>query len=60
MKKLVLLSCLLLQTFLFGQQTVSGIVTDQSNEPIFGANVYLKGTYDGGSTDEKGAFTFTT
>lgn len=60
MKKLVLLSCLLLQTLLFGQQTVSGIVTDQSNEPIFGANVYLKGTYDGGSTDEKGAFTFTT
>ncbi|WP_046755734.1 TonB-dependent receptor [Kordia jejudonensis] len=60
MKKIILLTCVLFQVFLYGQHTVSGIITDQANEPIFGANVYLKGTYDGGSTDEKGAFTFTT
>lgn len=60
MKKIILLSCLFCQIIVFGQTTVSGFVTDTSNEPIFGANVYLKGTYDGGSTDEKGAFSFTT
>ncbi|QHI39091.1 TonB-dependent receptor SusC [Kordia antarctica] len=60
MKKLLLLICLCVQTFTFAQITISGIVTDQNDEPIFGANVYLKGTFDGGSTDEKGKFTFTT
>ena len=60
MKKLLLLICLFLQSFAFAQSTVSGIVTDQNNEPIFGANVYLKGTFDGASTNEKGSFNFTT
>ena len=41
------------------QQTVSGKVIDNKGEPIFGANVYLDGTYDGSSTDEKGEFSFT-
>ncbi|MGB7394958.1 MAG: TonB-dependent receptor [Pricia sp.] len=43
-----------------GQQTVSGTVSDASGNPISGANVYLEGTYDGVSTDEKGAFHFET
>ncbi|GEQ85902.1 TonB-dependent receptor [Patiriisocius marinistellae] len=42
------------------QTTISGIVTSTSGTPIFGANVYLDGTYDGGTTNEAGKFTFTT
>lgn len=42
------------------QTIISGIVTDKSNKPISGANVYLEGTYDGGSTIEDGKFSFET
>ncbi len=41
-------------------QTISGIVTDAKNNPIVQANVYLEGTYDGGTTNAKGAFSFKT
>ncbi len=44
----------------FGQQTINGKVTDISNAPVVGANVYLEGTYDGASTDENGNFVFET
>lgn len=42
------------------QQIVSGTVLQKNGLPIFGANVYLEGTYDGASTDEQGKFNFTT
>lgn len=42
------------------QQMVSGTVTDTKKQPIAGANVYLEGTYDGGTTDYKGVFRFET
>lgn len=41
------------------QTTINGNVSDPSGNPIPGANVYLDGTYDGGSTDENGSFSFT-
>ncbi len=44
----------------FAQTTISGVVTENNGTPIFGANVYLEGTYDGGTTDETGKFSFTT
>ncbi|MBO3100204.1 TonB-dependent receptor [Gelidibacter pelagius] len=44
----------------FGQATVSGKVTDAKGVPIEGANVYLEGSYDGGTTDALGAFSFAT
>ncbi len=40
------------------QTTINGTVTDNKGTPIEGANVYLDGTYDGGSTDVKGGFSF--
>ncbi|PKV50378.1 outer membrane cobalamin receptor [Aquimarina sp. MAR_2010_214] len=40
------------------QTTITGNVTDASGIPIEGANVYLDGTYDGGSTDKNGSFSF--
>lgn len=42
------------------QQTVSGVVLQKNGTPIFGANVYLEGTYDGASTDAQGKFSFIT
>ncbi|HUH29237.1 TonB-dependent receptor [Gelidibacter sp.] len=44
----------------FGQTTISGKVTDLKGLPIQGANVYLEGTYDGGTTDILGRFSFNT
>ncbi|RDK87135.1 TonB-dependent receptor [Marinirhabdus gelatinilytica] len=53
-----------LTLFSFGplraQQTISGTVLQKNGTPIFGANVYLEGTYDGASTDEQGNFSFKT
>lgn len=60
MKTLVTLITFLFSTFLFSQNTLTGKVTDQKGNPVPGANIYLDGTYDGGSSDEKGMFSFTT
>ncbi|PKA83860.1 outer membrane cobalamin receptor [Ulvibacter sp. MAR_2010_11] len=43
-----------------GQTTISGKVMENNGTPIPGANVYLEGTYDGVSTDERGNFSFET
>ncbi|MDD7887454.1 TonB-dependent receptor [Flavivirga sp. 57AJ16] len=42
------------------QKTINGTVFNMKNNPIVGANIYLEGTYDGSTTDEKGRFSFTT
>ncbi len=51
---------LLKLSILNAQHTISGTVTDSEMNPIAGANVYLEGTYDGGTTDENGRFRFET
>ncbi|NNK69227.1 MAG: TonB-dependent receptor [Flavobacteriaceae bacterium] len=43
---------------LLAQTIISGRVMDTSGNPIAGANVFLEGSYDGGSTDDLGQFTF--
>ena len=58
MKNILLLASLLFCLQVSSQTSVSGKVTDYKGKPIFGANVYLDGTYDGGSTNEKGEFRF--
>ncbi|QOD62209.1 TonB-dependent receptor [Polaribacter haliotis] len=60
MKRILFLLITLCQFSLIAQTTVSGKVTDSKNNPILGANVYLDGTYDGTSTNEKGEFSFKT
>ncbi|GFD95420.1 TonB-dependent receptor [Alteromonas sp. KUL154] len=60
MKHLLLIVCFLTHTLLIAQTTIKGKVTDTKGNPIEGANVYLEGTYDGTSSDEKGNFSFTT
>ena len=42
------------------QTLLNGLVVDEQQEPVIGANVFLKGTYDGASTDEHGQFSFLT
>lgn len=59
--KLIIFTILLLFSLLGkAQSTLSGTVIDSENNPIIGANVYLEGTYDGGTTDDKGNFRFQT
>lgn len=44
----------------FAQSTISGQVNDSNGMPIEGANIYLEGSYDGGTSGADGAFSFTT
>ena len=60
MKQLFLFFCIIFQFSLIAQTSISGKVTDKKNNPIFGANIYLDGTYEGVSTNEKGQFSFET
>lgn len=57
---LLTIAFLLTVSVMSAQQIVSGIVTDTKKNPIAGANVYLEGTYDGGTTNDKGEFRFET
>lgn len=57
---LLFLCCILLTETVWSQVTISGVVMDQQGLPLVGANVYLADTYDGGSTQINGDFTFST
>ncbi|WP_026968404.1 TonB-dependent receptor [Algoriphagus terrigena] len=59
--RLILLSYFFLsQTQAFAQTTLSGRVLDEKNHPLPGVNVFVKGSFDGSSTDVAGAFQFET
>jgi len=60
MKQILTLILTISTISLYAQATISGKVTDSKKEPILGASVYLEGTYDGTSTNEKGEFSFKT
>lgn len=47
-------------SFGFSQTKIAGKVVDEKNKPIIGANVFIEGSYDGASSDEKGEFNFST
>ena len=51
---------LFLFTNVLGQNNVKGVVRDTKGKPIIGANVYLKGTYDGSTSNGSGEFNFKT
>lgn len=44
----------------FGQTEIKGQIIDEHGMPFSGANVFVIGTYDGTTSDEKGNFSFTT
>jgi outer membrane cobalamin receptor len=60
MKTFYLFLFLLVAFFSNAQQIISGTVVDEKNMPISGANIFVDGTYDGATSDEKGNFSFTT
>ena len=49
-----------IQSLGFAQTILSGKVLDEKNQPLPGVNVFLKGTFDGASTDQNGSFQFET
>jgi len=56
----VSLSLLFTYCSVFGQTIIIGKISDHKGAGIPGANVFIKGTYDGISTDENGSFRFET
>ncbi len=44
----------------FAQTKITGKVTDQNKSPLPGANIYIKDTYDGATSEVDGTFSFTT
>lgn len=44
----------------FGQTEIKGKIIDEQGIPFSGVNVFVIGTYDGATSDEKGNFIFTT
>jgi len=59
---MVRLLCLLLLTgpLALAQTTIRGRVSDERGRALPGANVFLRGTYDGANADSTGAFRFRT
>ena len=60
MNRLLFLLLLLPLTSFAQQTTLTGRVTDQRGQSLAGANVFLRGTYDGANTDSTGLFRFAT
>ena len=56
MKNVLLIMTLLTAYLGFSQNLVSGYILTKTGQPVVGANVYLDGTYDGSSSNEKGWF----
>ena len=42
------------------QTTISGQILEKNGDPIVGANIFLKGTYDGATSNSEGSYSFTT
>lgn len=57
---LLLIALVLVSFSGFSQSIISGTVLDNKNKPIEGANIFIEGTYDGATSNEKGQFSFTT
>ena len=60
MKTTLSILLILITAVCFGQTKISGRVTDDKGEGIPGANVSIKDSYDGASTNPDGTFEFTT
>lgn len=61
MKKFsVIVFIMLSSLYSISQTAIKGKVTDTDGQPLPGANVMIKGTYDGAGTDANGVYTFKT
>jgi len=59
MKKFILAILILIPISFFAQKTVTGVITDETNFPLPGASVIIKGTSTGVVTDLDGKFSIT-
>ena len=60
-KRLMLFSTFLLVSIIHAQTTINGSVVDEeTNEPLPGVNILIKGTFSGVSTDFDGNFSLIT
>lgn len=60
MRALIILTLLVHTLYSFSQITISGNVADKKGESLLGVNVYIKGSYDGATSDINGDFSFET
>lgn len=60
MKTLLVLILMMAISQTNAQTLVTGTVTDNSGHPLTGANVYIKGTYTGATSDTTGSFSIHT
>jgi len=56
MKKLTYIIFLGFTSILFSQNKISGIVTDQNNQILFGVQIYIEQLHLGTTSDENGSF----
>jgi iron complex outermembrane receptor protein len=56
MKKLTYIIFLGFTSLLFSQNKISGIVTDQNNQILFGVQIYIEQLHLGTTSDENGSF----
>jgi vitamin B12 transporter len=57
---LIILSLLLTSLFASAQTVITGVVTDNKKQPVAGASLAIKGSYDGATADSSGKFRFKT
>ncbi|MDR7128567.1 hypothetical protein J2X69_000899 [Algoriphagus sp. 4150] len=57
---LLFFTCILVQTHAFAQAIVHGKVVDEKGLPLPGANIQIKGSYDGATSDKDGNYRFET
>ena len=63
MQKFLFAFCLISLIFslpVFAQTKITGMVTDKNKAALPGANIYIKNTYDGTTSDIDGTFSFST
>lgn len=53
------LLALIMSISLYAQNTIKGVIVDETDFPLIGATVMVKGTSNGGVTDLDGKFTIT-
>lgn len=58
--RLIAIALLNLPLILFGQTTIKGLLSDNNGKPIPYANIYLKNSGDGATSDSSGRFEFQT
>lgn len=60
MKNIYILMLLMLPIALKSQIVITGTIKDDNNHPLIGANIYIKGTYTGATSDTNGYFRLST